>query len=381
MRGILSFLFLALLSFSPALAAPVNSGDYVAVTVSFNGVPHWWWLAPEQDGNGTQLYLRNTTKQALAQGTPVSNNSTFFIERVNGDGVLRSGDYVRLRGINSDYFGADPWLMEEGHGSTRVRVANPNPQNPKDPTVFFIDGLGASVISYGAPFIIRGTAAGDNWLVAHDPYSEQHITLTQDRSEATRFAFLSANGEARIDNHNLRPESDGGCPSGSSRNSFGWCIPNCGGDICGALERIADEVRAQFLGNPLAVWLQASRDSAVGQAKPIPGNIRQQLLAKGVDPAMIDLARWKVDDNGFFNLGGLTVKYGDRLPNNDPQAITLIDVVVFSPGADLSDVGLWAHELWHVKQYNEWGVRDFAIRYSRNPDGVEEPAYAEEARF
>lgn len=381
MRTLLSFCLL-IFTAGAALAEPVSSGDYVAVSVASNSAsPQWWWLAPEQDGNGTQLYLRNTTGQTLAQGTPVSNNTTFFVERTRGPGPLQHGDYVRLRGVNSDYFGADPWLMETGHGSTRIRVANPNPQNPNDPTVFYIDGLGAGTISFGTPFIIRGTAAGDNWLVAHDPRSEQHITLTQDRNLATRFVFRAPNGEALIDNANLRPRDDGGCASGSSRNSLGWCIPNCGGDVCRGLQRIADEVRAQYLGNPLALWVQASRDSAIGQAQPVPNHIRQQLISRGVDAAIIDHARWQIDNNGFFNLGGLTVRYGDRFPNNDPQAIVLVDLIVFSPNADVNDLGLWAHELWHVKQYREMGVQDFSIRYARNPDGIEEPAYAEEARF
>ncbi|MNE84736.1 hypothetical protein D3C80_1816710 [compost metagenome] len=42
-------------------------------------------------------------------------------------------------------------------------------------------------------------------------------------------------------------------------------------------------------------------------------------------------------------------------------------------------MALWAHELKHVQQYQELGVEEFARRYTRNYEALEEPAYKIEA--
>jgi hypothetical protein len=51
-------------------------------------------------------------------------------------------------------------------------------------------------------------------------------------------------------------------------------------------------------------------------------------------------------------------------------------VVVFRDAqAAAEDPVLWAHELWHVQQYREWGSDGFARRYTRDFQSVEGPAY------
>jgi hypothetical protein len=82
--------------------------------------------------------------------------------------------------------------------------------------------------------------------------------------------------------------------------------------------------------------------------------------------------RYTIQDNGALNLAHLTFQLG----MGDATAITLIDVVVFRGPSEADDIALWAHELHHVDQYRDWGVRDFAISYARNSDVVEAPAYA-----
>lgn len=42
---------------------------------------------------------------------------------------------------------------------------------------------------------------------------------------------------------------------------------------------------------------------------------------------------------------------------------------------------LWAHELTHVKQYQDWGIGDFASRYLRSHHEVEREAYEAETRY
>ncbi|MDT4865919.1 hypothetical protein FQZ97_1007480 [compost metagenome] len=56
--------------------------------------------------------------------------------------------------------------------------------------------------------------------------------------------------------------------------------------------------------------------------------------------------------------------------------MTLVDVIVFRNLNDAMDnIPLWAHEMTHVQQYQEWGVKEFATRYSNDFNSVEAPAY------
>src|SRR4051812_23485343 len=50
------------------------------------------------------------------------------------------------------------------------------------------------------------------------------------------------------------------CPEGQSQGAFGWCYPNIGGSVGKSWEHLKKEIPAQVVGNPLAVWLQQSRD-------------------------------------------------------------------------------------------------------------------------
>lgn len=56
------------------------------------------------------------------------------------------------------------------------------------------------------------------------------------------------------------------------------------------------------------------------------------------------------------------------------SAMTLDNVILFRSEADLSSMHLMAHELGHVMQYRQWGVEEFARRYIRNSQAVEEEA-------
>ena len=179
------------------------------------------------------------------------------------------------------------------------------------------------------------------------------------------------------------------CPNGQSeacipmipRNICG-CVPNAGGDLARAVEsarkaveHAKKEAQAQAAGHALAVWIQGSRNSAIATAQPIPEQIRAKLVGH-VEDDLLKRVRFKIGDSGILNLSQLTLAYGDKLTGRQVDAVTLIDVVVFRSEEDaLRNVGLWAHELWHVKQFRDWGVRDFAIRYARNYNSVEDPAY------
>lgn len=120
----------------------------------------------------------------------------------------------------------------------------------------------------------------------------------------------------------------------------------------------------------LEAWLRQSRQQLLAAGStPIPPAIRQQLLA-WYPPELLDAVRYRVG-------GGEQLDAASTLLHNpDIRAVTLIDLIVFREAESAAlDVALWAHELHHVQQYREWGVDGFARHYTRDPDGVEGPAY------
>lgn len=120
----------------------------------------------------------------------------------------------------------------------------------------------------------------------------------------------------------------------------------------------------------LEAWLQQSRQAALrAGTEPIPLMIRAQ-LAPFYDDALLEEVRFRVGITD--EMDAATV----MLQNPDVKAVTLVDVVVFrNADAAAEDAALWAHELWHVQQYREWGTDGFAQRYTRNFQSVEGPAY------
>lgn len=130
-----------------------------------------------------------------------------------------------------------------------------------------------------------------------------------------------------------------------------------------------NELQAGVLSGPaLEQAIIASRDSARNGAMPIPANIRRMLTGYASQESM-NRARFKIGDNGFFNLARLLEQGGFAV------AVTLDDVIVFRGPSEASDPSVWAHELKHVDQYSSWGIHSFAVQYARNAGSVEGPAY------
>lgn len=138
-----------------------------------------------------------------------------------------------------------------------------------------------------------------------------------------------------------------------------------GQDVANAI----NELQASVLSGPaLEQAIIASRNTAINGAMPIPPNIRQQLTGY-VSEASMNRVRYKVGDNGFVNLARLLEQGGLA------SAVTLIDVIVFRGPSEANDPSIWAHELTHVDQYGD-GAHSFAVRYARNWQSIENPAYA-----
>lgn len=157
------------------------------------------------------------------------------------------------------------------------------------------------------------------------------------------------------------------CPAGQTQVCVVtcFCAPGNQGDMAPLLEGVN-----QMATNSLQQWIvQSRRNMAASQLQPIPLHIRAQ-LEPWYDLRVLDTARYKVGIEGEADAAGTLMQ------NPDVEAVTLVDVIVFRSEADAqNNVALWAHELHHVKQYLEWGVQDFARRYTRDYNSVEAPAY------
>ena len=155
-------------------------------------------------------------------------------------------------------------------------------------------------------------------------------------------------------------------------NNINRELDNAGREI----DRMRLEAQVQATAPILERWLIESRNSAKrGGTSPIPPQIRENLEGF-YDEDILNRVSFKVGDSGLANLANLSIRYGDA------AAVTLIDVVVFNNNSDAqNNVVLWAHELKHVQQFRDWGVRDFAIRYLRSWRGVEGEANTAEEQF
>jgi hypothetical protein len=138
-----------------------------------------------------------------------------------------------------------------------------------------------------------------------------------------------------------------------------------GQDVANAI----NELQASVLSGPaLEQAIIASHNTAINGSMPIPPDIRQQLTGYASEDSM-KRVRYKVRDNGFVNLARLLEQGGLA------SAVTLIDVIVFRGPSEAADPSIWAHELTHVDQYGA-GAHSFAVRYARNWQSIENPAYA-----
>lgn len=111
------------------------------------------------------------------------------------------------------------------------------------------------------------------------------------------------------------------------------------------------------LGAPVATWINLSREAAISDGvSPMPQGIRDQLIP--LFPAsLLDRVRYKTG-SGFL---GTLQWFRSELEGKG--AITLVDTIVFADAQRVQNLSLWAHELEHVRQYDQLGVDGFAEAY------------------
>jgi len=141
-------------------------------------------------------------------------------------------------------------------------------------------------------------------------------------------------------------------------------------------ELLQDPAKWPYLA--VAAGIIASRETVMANyGRPIPAHLRKT-LSRWYPDDMLNVVRWT-------SMQGPLKQFLQEAKMNfaaDTLAITVMDAVIFRNDNLADDGALWAHELYHVQQYREWGVFGFAKRWVENAsvDGpIEAPAYAREA--
>jgi hypothetical protein len=129
------------------------------------------------------------------------------------------------------------------------------------------------------------------------------------------------------------------------------------------LERAGYDVLAPVL----AAWIAQSRDDALERGvERIPAQIRGA-FSEYMAPELLDSVRWRVEGQAGL-LGWVVFQPGAT------RALTLDHVILFATEAEAANAKLWAHELYHVMQFREWGIDGFAERFVKDHRAIEHDA-------
>ena len=122
---------------------------------------------------------------------------------------------------------------------------------------------------------------------------------------------------------------------------------------------------AQYPGNlfyaPVATGIVSSRNAIVARGRPIPEPVIVKLRPWYAEDLMRSV-RWTSDYGGFLH----SLQAAQMTFNPNTNAIALMNGVVFRNDGLAQDPVLWAHELFHVQQYRDWGVFNFARKWVEN---------------
>lgn len=131
---------------------------------------------------------------------------------------------------------------------------------------------------------------------------------------------------------------------------------------------------ANIIASTLEQAMRRSRNAAREGSQPMPPEIRAALSGFYSDK-VLDMVRFKVGDTSPDGLAGFAIR------NGNAAAVTLIDTVVFKEERYTHNLALWAHEMHHVEQYEDWGVAGFASRYAFGWEQVEQDARDKADKF
>jgi hypothetical protein len=126
------------------------------------------------------------------------------------------------------------------------------------------------------------------------------------------------------------------------------------------------------LAAPLAAALEAVHGQYAGSAKPVPADVREALAAEF--GSELTRARYVVSELAVRVLTAIDQFQGTSL-RNGLHAVTVDDLILFSSAPSIADLWMWAHELHHVRQYQEQGtIYRFARWYVNDCEAVERAA-------
>ena len=132
-----------------------------------------------------------------------------------------------------------------------------------------------------------------------------------------------------------------------------------------------------IVGAPLAGIIADSRNKVLrGGTRPLPMEVRPYFEGKFKEK-LLNSVRYTTG-NSIFN--GIAPKIS---LSTQASAITLINVIVFKKSTGRGspeDINTWAHELFHVQQYERMGLLSFAKTltvwgYKNKKSPIEKPAY------
>lgn len=179
-------------------------------------------------------------------------------------------------------------------------------------------------------------------------------------------------------------------PLGSALNPYKVAIPSFP-DVGGYIKYVIknpDEIVKTFknpvagvIGMPIALAIADGRNTALKLGVyRIPEEIKAQ-LSMYFDQSLLNSVRYTVNDNLINN--GLPQAVA---LNTQAGAITLINVIIFKNTGGSTNVDLWAHEMFHVRQYKELGLAKFAATLAitgvrGENSAIEKPAYLYDTHF
>jgi hypothetical protein len=117
----------------------------------------------------------------------------------------------------------------------------------------------------------------------------------------------------------------------------------------------------------LATLILHSRDAAIERGVQRVSPQVRDAFTDFVSSELLERVRWRVD--GETGLAGLALFQPGAV-----RAVTLDYVILFSSADEAANVKLWAHELYHVIQYEAWGIEGFAERFVENHRVIEHDA-------
>ena len=121
------------------------------------------------------------------------------------------------------------------------------------------------------------------------------------------------------------------------------------------------------LTSALVGSLETLRDDAIARGvEPMPTEFLEAFSGHLPNDVLANV-RWRVEPD--------SVIFGANVFSSGMRAVALDNVILFVNAQEAANVKLWAHELYHVLQYRQWGTEGFIQRYLADRAGVEREAW------